>query len=46
MKYQWLITKIIVLIKYLMRPSYKNYHEQRAGMQLVYIKVETSREKA
>ena len=35
MKYQWLITKIIVLIKYLMRPSYKNYHEQRAGMQLV-----------
>ena len=46
MKNQWLITKIIVLIKYLMRPSQKNYHTQHAGMQLVYIKGETSREKA
>ena len=37
MKNQWLITKIIVLIKYLMRQSKKNYHAQRAGMRLVKV---------
>ena len=42
MKNQWLITKIIVLIKYLMRSSKKNYHAQCAGMRLISLKYVTS----